>query len=204
MILGLTGSYCAGKNYIAKILEARGLPVLDVDKQGHQVIEAEKRAIAARFGNQILSADGKIDRKLLGALVFGKPGELAALEAIVHPAVNRLSGEWIKARNGAPCVINAALLHRSSAFAGLNGILLVKAPLISRFLRALKRDRLGPWALIRRFGSQKDFSSQYFKEKTDIYIIENPGFFSFGSRQRQKKLENRVDEILALLGYRKV
>jgi dephospho-CoA kinase len=204
MFLGLTGSYCAGKNHIAKILEERGLPVLDVDKQGHQVIETEKQAIAARFGSQILSPDGKIDRKLLGALVFGKPGELAALEAIVHPAVNRLSAEWIKARNGAPWVINAALLHRSSAFAGLDAILLVKAPLISRFFRALKRDRLGPWALIRRFGSQKDFSSQYFKEKTDIYIIENPGVFSFGSRHRRKKLENRVDEILALLGYRKV
>jgi dephospho-CoA kinase len=39
MIIGLTGKYCAGKNYIAVLLEARGLPVLDVDKLGYQTLE---------------------------------------------------------------------------------------------------------------------------------------------------------------------
>jgi dephospho-CoA kinase len=193
-IIGLTGMYCAGKNYIADLLEKRGIPVLDVDKLGHQAIENRKAAIVARFGAVILGDDGAVDRGKLGALVFGrsgKPGkygkggesgdagdageqgELAALEAIVHPEANRLTDEWIEAQGGRPCVINAALLHRSSAFERLDALILVKAPALLRLIRARKRDNL-PWGkLIRRFYAQRNFRSQYLRGKTDIYIVYN-------------------------------
>jgi dephospho-CoA kinase len=213
LLIGLTGTYCAGKNHVAALLEKRGFPVLDVDKLGYEVIEAEREKILARFGGDLLR-EGRVDRKLLGARVFGKPGELAALEGIVHPAVNRLTLRWIEARDqagggasagvrGAPpgaCVINAALLHRSQVFGELGGIILVEAPLITRLLRAKKRDRL-PWrALITRFRSQKNFVPQYFNGKTDIYRVENRGYSGFSSRARAGVLESRIDEILSLLG----
>jgi dephospho-CoA kinase len=206
-LLGLTGTYCAGKNYIARLLEDRGLPVLDVDKLGHHAIEAEKEAILARFGAELRGADGKIDRKRLGARVFGKPEELAALEAIVHPAANRMTDEWIVCREKQGfrlCVINAALLHRSSALPRLEGIIIVKAPWFTRLLRAKKRDRLSWKALIRRFGSQKGFESQYFNknftENADIYIIENRGYSALFSRFFERRLEHRVDQILSAIG----
>ena len=91
MLIGLTGLYCAGKNYIASILDSRGIPVLDVDKLGHQAIEREKEAIITRFGAIVLGTDGHIDRRALGKQVFGEPEALAALEAIVHPAANALT-----------------------------------------------------------------------------------------------------------------
>jgi dephospho-CoA kinase len=47
MLIGLTGLYCAGKNFIGSMLQARGLPVLDVDKLGYQVLETEKERIFA-------------------------------------------------------------------------------------------------------------------------------------------------------------
>ena len=112
MLIGLTGTYCAGKNHVAALLERRGLPVLDVDKLGYTAIESEKAAIIARFGRELLRPDGTIDRRRLGARVFGRPEELAALEALVHPVANRLTGEWVAAQGGKPCVINAALIHR--------------------------------------------------------------------------------------------
>ena len=96
--IGLTGMYCAGKNRIASLLEKRGIPALDVDKLGHAAIEQERDAILRRFGPEILGAGGAIDRKKLGALVFGESEELAALEAIVHPAANRLTEQWLKER----------------------------------------------------------------------------------------------------------
>jgi dephospho-CoA kinase len=208
-VLGLTGTYCAGKNHIARFLEDRGLPVLDVDKLGHEAIEAEKEAILTRFGTDLLGADGKIDRKKLGVRVFGKPEELAALEALVHPAANRMTGEWIACREKEgiqACVINAALLHRSSALPLLEGIIIVKAPWFIRLLRAKRRDRL-PWkALIRRFRSQKGFENQYFNKKStgkaDIYIIENRGYFALFSRFFEKRLERRLNRILSALGQR--
>ena len=57
-IIGLTGTYCAGKNHVAGLLEKRGLAVLDVDKLGHQAIAEEKEAIVARFGAGILTRRG--------------------------------------------------------------------------------------------------------------------------------------------------
>jgi dephospho-CoA kinase len=200
MIIGLTGVYCAGKNHVGRLLEERGLPVLDVDKVGHQALETEKSAVLERFGEDILDRDGRISRKLLGARVFGKPSELAALEAIVHPAANRDTLAWIEGQGGKHCVINAALLHRSSAFKTLDAVILVEAPLLTRLLRARRRDRL-PWVvLIKRFLSQKNFTSQYFKEKTDIYRVENKGYFGFCSRLSRKRLETRINEILSRLG----
>ncbi|MDR3248129.1 MAG: dephospho-CoA kinase [Treponema sp.] len=203
-IIGLTGTYCAGKNYVAALLAARGLAVLDVDKLGHQAIIKEKGAIIARFGGDVLGDDGEVDRRSLGAKVFGKPGELAALEAIVHPAANRLTGQWLAAQGDRPCVVNAALLHKSSAFERLDALILVKAPYLTRLLRARRRDHL-PWAaLFRRFGSQKDFISQYNDKKisgnADIYIIDNRGYLCRSSRLLKGVLERRIDEILAKEG----
>jgi dephospho-CoA kinase len=199
-LIGLTGTYCAGKNHIAALLEERGLPVLDVDKLGHQVIEAEKEAIFARFGQNLRDSGGNVDRRLLGAKVFGKPGELAALEAIVHPAANRLTEEWI-AQKMAPSafsgVINAALLHKSSAFERLDFIILVQAPFLTRLLRAKKRDGLSWFALIRRFASQKNFTSQYLSGKADIYKVDNRGYSCSGSRRYKAQLESRINAILS-------
>jgi dephospho-CoA kinase len=203
-IIGLTGACCAGKNYIAGLLERRGLAVLDVDKLGHQAIVEEKQAIASRFGSGILGPDGEVDRRRLGAKVFGRPGELAALEALVHPAANRLTLRWLEEQGERPCVVNAALLHKSSAFERLDAVILVKAPLIIRLLRAKKRDKL-PWpVLIRRFQSQRGFISRYrnkkFPQNADIYVIDNRKCPVFASRFVPDRLERRIDEILAREG----
>jgi dephospho-CoA kinase len=170
-----------------------------VDKLGHRAIEAEREAIVRRFGTSILGDGGTIDRRTLGKLVFGKPQELAALEDIVHPAANRMTEEWIEAQEG-PCVINAALLHRSMAFIHLDCIILVEAPVWVRLLRARKRDRLPLFQLLRRFGSQKTFAAQYLNQKADIYRVENRGYFGFHAVQNRRRMENRITEILTLVG----
>jgi len=205
-IIGLTGNYCAGKNHVAGILERRSIPVLDVDKLGHQAIETEKERLLERFGNDILSQDGSmsvsvsIDRKRLGDKVFGRPEELQALEEIIHPVANRETLAWINARMEPACVINAALLHRSSAFEMLDAVIIVEAPFFVRLLRAKKRDRL-PWtALLKRFKSQKKFKAQLFKKIADIYKVENSACFSFNKDSAEKKLNKRVNEILSIEG----
>jgi dephospho-CoA kinase len=198
LLIGLTGMYCSGKNRAAALLEKQGFPVLDVDRLGHRAVETGKAAILARFGETVLGPDGNIDRRKLGERVFGKPEELAALEAIVHPEANRLTEEWIKERAGTPCVINAALLHRSSVFERLDALILVKAPLLTRFLRARRRDKLSLGELFTRFKSQKGFLSRYKGSilKADIYIVDNRGYWA---RFSQKKLEHRIEKIAAAL-----
>ena len=199
-VIGLTGNYCAGKNHVALLLEQCHIPVLDVDKLGHQAIETEKERLLIRFGEGILGSDGLIDRKRLENKVFGRQKELEALEEIIHPAVNRETIAWINARQETSCVINAALLHRSSAFEMLDAVIIVEAPFFVRLLRAKKRDRL-PWtALLKRFKSQKKFKAQLFKKIADIYKVENSACFSFNKDSAEKKLNKRVNEILSIEG----
>jgi dephospho-CoA kinase len=202
MLIGLTGTYCAGKNRVASLLEARGLPVLDVDKLGYKALEMEKETIFAQFGPDLRRAgshaDGSLDRRLLGQRVFGKPEKLAALEAIVHPVANRMTDEWIAAQSGS-CVINAALLHKSAAFNRLDRIILVTAPFFTRLIRARRRDRLSWMAILKRFSSQINFNSQYLTLNAEIYKVENPGLDGLWNRRYTKnaqKLESRINKIL--------
>jgi len=199
MIIGLTGIYCAGKNHVASLLKTRNLPVLDVDKLGYQALESEKKVIYTQFASDFQKAgkswqpESPLDRHLLGKIVFGNPEKLAALEAIIHPVVNRETNEWAAAQTG-NCVINAALLHRSSIFNKLDCIILVTAPFFTRLLRAKRRDKL-PWReILRRFASQKDFNTQYLSINAEIYRVGNPGLCRTGSRNA--KLQRQIDKIL--------
>ena len=199
-VVGLTGNYCAGKNHVASLLEQFHIPVLDVDKLGHHAIETEKERLLKRFGEDILGSDGLINRKRLGDKVFGRQKELKALEEIIHPVANSETLAWIDSQKEETCVINAALLHRSSVFKMLDAVIIVEAPFFVRLLRARKRDRL-PWtALLKRFKSQRNFNAQFFKEIADIYRVENSAFFSFNRESARKKLNKRVSEILSFIG----
>jgi dephospho-CoA kinase len=88
--VGLTGGIATGKTTVAAILRELGCHLLDADKIAHRLIEPGAEAyedVVREFGRDILAADGRVDRKKLGAIVFADPARLARLNAIVHPCV---------------------------------------------------------------------------------------------------------------------
>jgi dephospho-CoA kinase len=90
-IIGLTGGIGAGKSTVAARLAAAGAIVIDVDALGRKVLAPggrAERAVVERFGSDVLGDDGCVDRRRLAQVVFADPEELAALEAISHPAIN--------------------------------------------------------------------------------------------------------------------
>lgn len=89
-LIALTGGIASGKSTIARRLASRGAVIVDADQivrdvqaPGSPVLQR----IAQTFGAEVLNADGSLDRAALGSRVFGDPERLAALNAIVHPAV---------------------------------------------------------------------------------------------------------------------
>ncbi|WP_298039108.1 dephospho-CoA kinase [uncultured Microbacterium sp.] len=89
-LIALTGGIASGKSTIARRLAERGAVIVDADQivrdvqsPGSPVLDA----VAARFGAEMIDASGALDRAALGARVFGDDEALAALNAIVHPAV---------------------------------------------------------------------------------------------------------------------
>jgi len=90
--VALTGGAATGKSYVLEQFRRAGVPVLVADDLAHGVTSAGTEAtaaIAARFGADVLAADGAVNRKALGAIVFADESARRDLEAIVHPAVYR-------------------------------------------------------------------------------------------------------------------
>jgi dephospho-CoA kinase len=99
-VIGLTGGIGCGKSTVARLLQARGIPVVSADQLARDVVAVGQPALAAivrAFGTEYLRDDGTLDRAKLGALVFGDAGARKALEAITHPAIAREAARRIAA-----------------------------------------------------------------------------------------------------------
>jgi dephospho-CoA kinase len=112
--IGITGPIGCGKSTVAGWLGDLGAVIIDADQVARQVTSPGTPAlaeIAAMFGAQLLGDDGSLDRGALGRIVFADPAALAALEAIVHPAVRPLILAEMDAaeRSGAAAVVVEAI-----------------------------------------------------------------------------------------------
>ncbi len=93
-VICLTGGIASGKSTAAGFLSDRGANVIDADKLGHQVYDPGTQAylkVIETFGDDIVADDNHIDRRALGARVFGRPEELNKLTGIVWPEIRRLA-----------------------------------------------------------------------------------------------------------------
>lgn len=194
-IVGLTGGTGSGKSTAAKRFEERGMPVVDADRIGHELIApggAAESAVVEYFGDAILTS-GIIDRAKLGAIVFKYPDKLAQLNAMVHP---RLFGEIARrcqehAMQGAEVVIvDAALLGESGVKdAWIEDLILVSAPEEVRIQR-LEVYRDTPRAVAeQRVRAQKD---PELKRAFSRWVIDNAGDLD--------ALHRQVDAIVEELG----
>ncbi len=90
LLVGLTGGIATGKSTVSDILRRLGGEIIDADRLARDVVEPEQPAwkqIVAEFGPGVVSTDGSLDRKKLGAIVFADPERRRRLEAITHPMI---------------------------------------------------------------------------------------------------------------------
>jgi dephospho-CoA kinase len=132
-VVGLTGGIGSGKSTVAGILTELGAHVIDADKIGHEVYRPGTegfRAVVDAFGPGIVAADGTIDRRALGAIVFGDDAARMRLNALVHPLIGVEIGRRIAAARGEgrPIVIEAALLLEAGWRPLIDRVWLVSVP----------------------------------------------------------------------------
>jgi dephospho-CoA kinase len=90
LLVGLTGGIATGKSTVSEILRGLGAVVLDADMLAREVVEPGQPALAAivrEFGPEVLTPEGRLDRKRVAAIVFRAPERRKTLEGITHPAI---------------------------------------------------------------------------------------------------------------------
>jgi dephospho-CoA kinase len=131
--VGVTGGIGSGKSSVVQVLAELGATVIDADRVGHEVYAPGTVGfdqVVAAFGPDVVGADGAIDRKRLGAIVFGDPAALARLNAVVHPLIRATVAERVAAAHAAgtaPIVVEAALLIEAKWDALVDEVWLVVA-----------------------------------------------------------------------------
>ena len=174
MVIGVAGKYSAGKDQVVKIVsELIDSDIIDVDALGHQALDEKKEDLRDVFGSDVLGRDGKVDRKALGAKVFGNDDKLKKLESIVHPVMREKVRDYIAGNPGKTVVINAALLFYMGLDSECDIVIWVTAPYCTRIRRAKRRDNISTRDAVRRFRSQRKLKHKQIGTNTDIYTIRN-------------------------------
>ena len=140
-IIGLTGSSGMGKSTAAAMFEREGVPIFDADAEVHRLQGpggALVAAIEARFPGTT-GANG-VDRRKLGALVLGNTHELAALEAIIHPAVGKAQKRFLARHRARDVVVlDIPLLFEKGGWRKVGAIAVVSAPAWMQRKRVMRR-----------------------------------------------------------------
>lgn len=128
--LALTGSIGMGKSTVAKMFERAGVPVFDADAVVRELQSNDPALIAAigeRFPGTV--AAGVLDRELLARIVLGYPAELEALEAIVHPEVQKARARFLEENSDAPALLfDIPLLFETGGEKAFDKVIVVSAP----------------------------------------------------------------------------
>ena len=144
--LALTGSIGMGKSTVAPMFEHAGVPVFDADAVVRDLQSNDAAliaAIGARFPGTV--SGGTLDRDELARQVLGSPGELAALEAIVHPAVHSARSRFILDHADAPALLfDIPLLFETGGDEAFDKVIVVSAPAEVQRKRVLARSGMTP------------------------------------------------------------
>jgi len=158
--VALTGGIATGKSHVLDRFRELGVPCLDADALAHGVMASgteATRAIAARFGADILAADGAVDRKKLGRIVFADASARRDLEAIVHPAVYRAISAGMRAFEiigDAPlAVVDVPLLYETGHAGDFDRVVVTVCPPAMQLARIENRG-LSHAAALQRVAAQ--------------------------------------------------
>lgn len=172
MLIGITGGIGSGKSTICRALAAAGYPVYDTDTEAKRIIveDEEVRAkMIALFGPDIYDEDVYFTDRV-AEQVFADPAKLAALNAIVHPAVVADVKRWSKPEGRErDLFVESAILYTSGLAELCDKVVWVDAPEEVRIARTIKRDGTNINKVRARIRAQRDDRS-----RADL-VINNDG-----------------------------
>jgi dephospho-CoA kinase len=192
IVIGLTGGFASGKSLVAKKLVELGATLIDADEVAREVLspgEAAFNDVVKVFGNGILTSDGEVNRKKLGAIIFSDAEKRAELNRLTHPRIReRMMARVEELRKGAKTalvVLDIPLLIESGLADTVDCVIVVFADVEQQLRRLMKRDNITEAAAKARLKSQMPLKE---KLKAADYIIDNSGTTSETLKETEKIL----------------
>ena len=194
LLVGLTGNIASGKSTVARLFSEHGATIIDSDVLARRAVEVGSPAyaqIVRRWGDDVISPDGHLDRSALRRKVFKDQDELEELNHIIHPEVNRLRARLIaEARNRGDRVVlcDIPLLFERHLADQFDRIVLVDAPRPVRLERLVRDRGLRETEAMEMIAAQ--MPAELKRARAD-HIIDNTDTVA--------ALERRVNEVWASL-----
>jgi dephospho-CoA kinase len=188
--VGLTGSIGVGKSFVASVFEELGAHVLDADQTAREVVMPGTpglKAVTKEFGEEILNADGTLNRKQLGAIVFADEEKRQRLNFILHPFIiarqDEILNEWEAKDPRGIGIVDAALMIESGGYKRFDKLIVVHCRPEVQLERLMLRDKLSRDEAQRRIDSQMP---QEEKQKFADYLIDTSDGFELTRAQTKK------------------
>jgi dephospho-CoA kinase len=191
--VGLTGGLASGKTFVASLLEKHSCHVIHADRIGHDVLLPDGEAytgVVREFGCDILQPDGRIDRKILGKLVFSDPKRLETLNSLVHPHVFRREEEFfarIAAEDPAGiAVVEAAIMIEVGSYKRYDRLIVAWCTPEQQIARFREREGADEAEARARLERQMPLDA---KRKFADYVIDTSGTKEDTARQVEQVYE---------------
>jgi dephospho-CoA kinase len=178
LLVGLTGNIASGKSTVAQLFGRWGATLIDADALARQAVDVGMpayHAIVERWGQSVTAPDGPIDRRELRQRVFSDSEQLEALNAIVHPEVQRLRDQLVddaRRRGDRIVVCDIPLLFERRLADQFDRIVLVDAPRPVRMERLVRDRGLETTEAMKMIASQ--MPAELKRARAD-YLIDNTG-----------------------------
>ena len=146
-IIGLTGGIACGKSTVSKALRALGAAIIDADALAHELSQPNQpifNAYVERFGREIVTAGGTLDRATIAARVFSDPAVRAEVDAVTHPLIRTAAEERLCAARAAEkraAVLDVPLLFEAGWDTLADEVWVVALPAEEQIARLLARDK---------------------------------------------------------------
>lgn len=194
-IYGLTGGIAAGKSTVLQMFVDHGFEVFDADSVAREVVvpgSVGLTQITEQFGQQILLADGTLDRSKLGSIVFGHPDQLQKLNNITRPLIKKRILKTVstvkKSSKSTIAIFEIQLLFEGDYAQYFDGVISLYVKPDVQLQRLMKRNNLTKKVALERINSQMSMDQ---KKRLADFVIDNSGDL--------KQLENEFDRLISQL-----
>ena len=176
-IIGVTGGLGCGKSYVSAKMQLRGIPVYDSDSRAKLLTATDsviKEALSDLVGPTLYCpcGCGVMQKEVLAQFIFGNPGNMAKVNAIIHPRVRDDFKRWADGLESKEfCILESAILFESGFDKEVDFTVCVDAPLELRIRRCVKRDNTTAQAVVARINSQMDQEEKC--SRADFVIVND-------------------------------